>query len=187
MPDEPTDAGAPSAPTPADSHRAESAQPESGQPDPLALARDIADSYRDTTAPARPRRRRPAQSTGHRKKNDDAIPLADAMNELIASHGWDERLAIQRIYSDWPGVVGPEVAAHSAVEGFEDGTLAIRADSSAWAKQLQLLAPGLVRRLNDELGQGAVLRVEVRGPQAPSWKRGKRTVRDGRGPRDTYG
>jgi predicted nucleic acid-binding Zn ribbon protein len=115
------------------------------------------------------------------------VPLADAMSELIAAHGWDERLSVQRIYSDWPGVVGPEVAAHSAVEGFEDGILAIRADSTAWAKQLQLLAPGLVRRLNAELGQGAVLRVDVRGPQAPSWKRGKRTVRDGRGPRDTYG
>jgi predicted nucleic acid-binding Zn ribbon protein len=182
VPDEPTDPDAPS-----ESVQAESVEPESTQPDPLALARDIADSYRDTTAPARPRRRRPAPSTGHRKKNDDPVPLVDAMNELIAAHGWDERLAVQRIYSDWPGVVGPEVAAHSAVEGFEDGILAIRADSTAWAKQLQLLAPGLVRRLNAELGQGAVLRVEVRGPQAPSWKRGKRTVRDGRGPRDTYG
>jgi predicted nucleic acid-binding Zn ribbon protein len=186
VPDEPTDPDAPS-----ESAQSESAQPESTQSDPLALARDIADSYRDTTAPARPRRRRPAPSTGpatgRRKKNDDPVPLADAMNELIAAHGWDERLAVQRIYSDWPGVVGPEVAAHSAVEGFEDGILAIRADSTAWAKQLQLLAPGLVRRLNAELGQGAVLRVEIRGPQAPSWKRGKRTVRDGRGPRDTYG
>ncbi|MPZ04787.1 DUF721 domain-containing protein, partial [Micrococcus luteus] len=25
------------------------------------------------------------------------------------------------------------------------------------------------------------------GPQAPSWRRGPRTVRGGRGPRDTYG
>lgn len=156
-------------------------------PDPLALARDIADSYRDATAPARPRRRRAAKPKPTRKDVEDPVSLADAVSELIASQGWDERLAIQRLYSDWSGVVGPEVAAHSVVEGFEDGTLSIRADSTAWAKELQLLAPGLVRRLNAEVGQGTVLRVEVRGPQAPSWKRGKRTVRDGRGPRDTYG
>jgi predicted nucleic acid-binding Zn ribbon protein len=156
-------------------------------PDPLALARDIADSYRGATAPARPRRRRAARPKPTRKDVDDPVSLADAVSELISSQGWDERLAIQRLYSDWPGVVGPEVAAHSVVEGFEDGTLSIRADSSAWAKELQLLAPGLVRRLNAEVGQGTVLRVAVRGPQAPSWKRGKRTVRDGRGPRDTYG
>ena len=162
-------------------------EPESVQPDPLALARDIADSYRDATAPAKPRRPRKRRPSTERRKNDDPVPLVDAMTELIAAHGWDERLAVQRIYSDWPGVVGPEVAAHSEVEGFADGIVSIRADSTAWAKELQLLAPGLVRRLNAELGQGSVLRVEVRGPQAPSWKRGKRVVRDGRGPRDTYG
>jgi predicted nucleic acid-binding Zn ribbon protein len=160
---------------------------ESVQPDPLALARDIADSYRDATASAKPRRQRTRRPSTERRKSDDPVSLVDAMTELIAAHGWDERLAVQRIYSDWPGVVGPEVAAHSEVEGFADGVVSIRADSTAWAKELQLLAPGLVRRLNTELGQGAVLRVEVRGPQAPSWKRGKRVVRDGRGPRDTYG
>lgn len=161
--------------------------PDSLAPDPLALARDIADSYREATAPVRPRRQRRPRSTEHRKRNDDPIALADAMSQLISTQGWDQRLSAQRVYSDWPGVVGPEVAAHSVVEGFEDGILIVRADSTAWAKELQLLAPGLVRRLNAELGQGSVLRVEVRGPQAPSWKSGKRTVRDGRGPRDTYG
>jgi len=162
-------------------------EPEPVEPDPLALARDIADSYRGSTAPARPRRRRPSKPAPHRGSHDDPVPLADAMTELIASQGWDERLSVQRVYSDWPGVVGAEVAAHSLVEGFADGILHIRADSTKWAKELKLLAPGLVRRLNAELGQGAVLRVEIRGPEAPSWKRGKRTVRDGRGPRDTYG
>jgi predicted nucleic acid-binding Zn ribbon protein len=155
--------------------------------DPLALARDIADSFRGATAPARPRRRRTSKPASDRRTHDDPVPLADAMTELIASRGWDERLSVQRVYSDWPGVVGAEVAAHSAVEGFADGILRIRADSTKWAKELKLLAPGLVRRLNVELGQGSVLRVEIRGPEAPSWKRGKRAVRDGRGPRDTYG
>ena len=29
--------------------------------------------------------------------------------------------------------------------------------------------------------------IEVLGPHLPSWKKGLRSVRDGRGPRDTYG
>ena len=139
------------------------------------------------TAPVRPRPRRAPRPKSTRGAVDEPVSLADAVSELITSQGWDEQLSVQRVYSDWPGVVGPEVAAHSVVEGFADGILSIRADSTAWAKELQFLAPGLVRRLNTELGQGSVLRVEIRGPQAPSWKRGKRTVRDGRGPRDTYG
>ena len=72
-------------------------------------------------------------------------------------------------------------------DGFDDGIVSIVADSTAWAKELKLLAARVVHRLNDELGHGTVLRIEVRGPQAPSWKKGPRTIRDARGPRDTYG
>ena len=41
-------------------------------------------------------------------------------------------------------------------------------------------------RLAEELGAGVVRAVTVRGPSAPSWKKGLLAVR-GRGPRDTYG
>ena len=155
--------------------------------DPLGLARDIADSYRGASTPPLRRRRRRPTTTGGRVNRDDPVPVSDGMGELVRARGWDERLNVQRVFTDWPAVVGPDVAAHSSVEGFEDGVLTVRADSTSWAKELQLLAPGLVRRLNAELGQDTVLRVDIRGPQAPSWKRGRRAVRDGRGPRDTYG
>ncbi|MDN5961949.1 MAG: DciA family protein, partial [Propionibacterium sp.] len=61
-----------------------------------------------------------------------------------------------------------------------------RAESSTWASALRLLAPQLVAELNRRLGDGSVIRVDVRGPAAPSWRHGRRTV-NGRGPRDTYG
>lgn len=157
------------------------------EPDPLALARDIADSYRGPSTPPLPRRRKRPPRAGGRANRDDPVPVADLMGELLRDRGWDDRLKAQRVFTDWPAVVGPDVAAHSVVEAFDDGILTVRADSTSWAKELQLLAPGLVRRLNTELGQNTVLRVDIRGPQAPSWKRGKCAVRDGRGPRDTYG
>ena len=50
-----------------------------------------------------------------------------------------------------------------------------------------MLAPNVVRRLNEELGHGTVTLIEVVGPHLPSWKKGLRSTRDGRGPRDTYG
>lgn len=157
------------------------------EPDPLGLARDIADSYRGSSTPPLRRRRKRPTTTGGRVNRDDPVPVSDLMGELVRDRGWDERLNVQRVFTDWPAVVGADVAAHASVEGFEDGVLTVRADSTSWAKELQLLAPGLVRRLNAELGQDTVLRVDIRGPQAPSWKRGRRAVRDGRGPRDTYG
>ena len=105
----------------------------------------------------------------------------------MRQQGWDSRLSMQRVFTDWASIVGPEVASHSQVTGYADGIVHVQTDSTAWATQLRLLAPQLVAKLNEQLGDGAVLRIEVRGPAAPSWKRGPRSIRGARGPRDTYG
>ena len=157
------------------------------EPDPLDLARDIAESYRGgDPVESRPRRRRSPRPP-RRTKRDDPARLADVLGEMTRERGWDERIQAQRVFTDWAGIVGPEIAEHSHVDGFDDGIVSIVADSTAWAKELKLLAARVVQRLNEELGHGTVLRIDVRGPQAPSWKKGPRTIRDARGPRDTYG
>ena len=160
---------------------------EPDEADELGLARDIADSYRGGTPTEPQRRRRPQRASPRRKKRDEPSRLADVLGEMTRDRGWDERIQAQRVFTDWAGIVGPEIAEHSHVDGFDDGIVSIVADSTAWAKELKLLAARVVQRLNEEIGHGTVLRIEVRGPQAPSWKKGKRTIRDARGPRDTYG
>ena len=78
------------------------------------------------------------------------------------------------VFGRWEQIVGPEVAAHTRPDRFGDGELLVIADSTAWATQVRLLAATLVRRLNEELGDGTVRRVVVRGPAAPrqagSWR-----------------
>lgn len=171
-------------PVPTDAEQVGSTEPDR---DPLDLARRIADSYRGGGQPIQPRRQRKARPSPRRAGREDPTDLASVLGEVVRERGWDERLAAQRVFSDWASIVGPEVAQHSTVEGYEDGVVSVRTTSTAWAKQLTLLAPRVVARLNEELGDGSVLRVDVRGPQAPSWVKGKRTVRGSRGPRDTYG
>jgi predicted nucleic acid-binding Zn ribbon protein len=96
-------------------------------------------------------------------------------------------VATASLFGRWAQIVGPELAAHTSPERLADGELVVCADSTAWATQLRLLAGELVRRLNAELGDGTIRRVNVRGPGAPSRQRGEWRVRGGRGPRDTYG
>lgn len=96
-------------------------------------------------------------------------------------------MGLHQLLGRWPALVGPVNAAHAQPESFVDRVLTVRADSSTWAASLRLLAPQLVAKLNEALGEGSVLRILVLGPVAPSWKHGRRSVRDGRGPRDTYG
>jgi predicted nucleic acid-binding Zn ribbon protein len=109
------------------------------------------------------------------------------MSRLVAEHGWTTELAVHGVFGRWETIVGAEVAAHCRPERFVDGRLAVGADSTAWATQVRLLAPMVVQRLNDELGDGTVTRLEVSGPQQPSWRHGRFAVPDARGPRDTYG
>ena len=94
---------------------------------------------------------------------------------------------VHGVFTRWEAVVGREVAQHCSPESYAEGKLVVRTDSTAWATQVKLLAPNVVRRLNEELGDGTVTVIDVLGPTGPSWKRGPRSVRDGRGPRDTYG
>ena len=109
------------------------------------------------------------------------------MSRLVDDHGWDLDLRVHGVFGRWQELVGAEVAQHCTPESFADGKLVVRTDSTAWATQLRLLAPTVVRRLNEELGHGTVALIEVLGPHLPTWKKGPRSARDGRGPRDTYG
>ena len=116
----------------------------------------------------------------------DPQPLGRAVDRLVGEHGWGQDLAVHGAVARWDQVVGPDVAAHVRPERYSASELTVRADSTAWATQVKLLAPNLVRRLNEEIGDGTVTRVTVLGPHTPTWRKGPRTV-PGRGPRDTYG
>lgn len=137
---------------------------------------------------ARPQRApRPAPGPQRNDAGRDPQPFAAGIDRLVAERGWETEIAVAGAVGRWAEVVGAEIAAHTAPESFAQGVLRVRTDSTAWATQLRLLAGQIVAALNKELGHGTVTRIEVAGPAAPSWKRGPRSVRDGRGPRDTYG
>ncbi|HEX2321077.1 MAG TPA: DciA family protein [Streptosporangiaceae bacterium] len=125
------------------------------------------------------------QSRRHRR--DDPAPLSSAIDGLVAETGWELAVATGSVFGRWAQIVGPDLAAHTSPDGLVDGELTVVADSTAWATQLRLLAAELVRKLNAELGDGSVRRVNVRGPGAQSRRPGQWRVRGSRGPRDTYG
>jgi predicted nucleic acid-binding Zn ribbon protein len=164
------------------------------QPDGLDLARAAARAAAASasTPPARrkpssTRRRTFTKSSGARPDDRDPQLLDQALGRLIANHGWEVDLKVQGVFGRWAELVGDEIADHCTPESFDDGRLVVRTDSTAWATQLKLLAPSVVRRLNEDLGHGTVTVIEVLGPHLPSWKKGRFSSRDGRGPRDTYG
>jgi predicted nucleic acid-binding Zn ribbon protein len=119
-------------------------------------------------------------------RTDGPTPIGELLGQVADAQGWTKELSVHQLLGRWPILVGPVNAAHCEPEHYADGVLTVRAESTTWASSLRAMAPQLVAALNEGLGQGSVTRVIVIGPQAPSWKKGKRSV-SGRGPRDTYG
>ncbi len=140
-------------------------------------------SKRKDSPPSPPR----LGQSGGRARRDDPAPLDAAIGGLIAEAGWELAVATGSVFGRWAQIVGPELAAHTTPEGLADGELIVTADSTAWATQLRLLAAELVRRLNAELGDGSVRRVQVRGPGSGARRGGQWRVKGSRGDRDTYG
>lgn len=128
----------------------------------------------------------PAGRTAADRDDRDPALLGDQVARLVDDRGWTADVSVGSVLGRWAHIVGPEVAAHVRAVGFEENSLTVQADSTAWATQLRLLASVLLSRIEAEVGAGVVTELHVLGPAAPSWVKGRRRV-EGPGPRDTYG
>jgi predicted nucleic acid-binding Zn ribbon protein len=108
------------------------------------------------------------------------------MDELIQSFGWQSKVAEGELFANWKDLVGDRVAESSFPEDLAKGILTVRCKSTAWATQLRLMGPEILAKISERLPDLEVKEIRFVGPQAPSFKRGFRTVQ-GRGPRDTFG
>ena len=96
------------------------------------------------------------------------------------------QLAREDLVLQWEEVTGAETARHANPVALEGGILTVQCDSTAWAKNLQLMRAEIVTQLMRRFPDANVQNVRFVGPDVPSWKWGPRAV-PGRGPRDTYG
>jgi predicted nucleic acid-binding Zn ribbon protein len=146
------------------------------------LARELYRAFRN-----QPRRNRSSGTEEVRQKIGDPQPLGDVLNELVSNRDWRQGLAEGNIFTDWVKIVGDEVASHTTPISLVDGRLTIKTSSTAWATQLTLISNQLLKTISNSAPGALVEELDVLGPNAPSWKKGLRTIRNAKGPRDTYG
>ena len=116
----------------------------------------------------------------------DPGELGDILGLLADDLGWTPFLMESQIVEAWPEIVGSDVAARTKPTGVSEGTLTVMCESTAWATQLRLMSSEILTKLLQALPESRISQLVFLGPNAPSWKRGQRSV-PGRGPRDTYG
>ncbi|MFF1571725.1 DUF721 domain-containing protein [Leifsonia sp. NPDC058292] len=119
-------------------------------------------------------------------KGRDPRGLGDVVDALASQLGWTASLAQSDLLEGWRELAGEETAKHAIPEGITEGVLTVRCESTAWATQLRMMRSDLLARIADRFPQADIQSIRFQGPDAPSWKRGPRSI-PGRGPRDTYG
>ena len=111
--------------------------------------------------------------------------LGELISQLVDQRDWQSGLAEGEIFVRWREVVGEEIANHSEPVEVKEEKLFIKCSSTAWATQLNLVKLQLLESIQ-KIAPG-IKALEILGPNAPSWRKGLRTVQGFQGPRDTYG
>lgn len=148
------------------------------------LALDLFKSFQTGQTNKKIRKREVRESTG---TTTDPQLLRDLLKNLVTERNWDTGIAEGTLFSTWEEVVGNEISLHANPLSLLDGVLTIQSSSTAWATQLRLIGPELLGTIQRSAPGALVESIAVIGPQGPSWKKGIRTIRGARGPRDTYG
>ncbi len=150
------------------------------------LALDLFKSFKNTSMKktSKPASSIPSIQSG---KTGDPELISGVLSNLIADRDWDLGLAEGNLFVHWKKIVGDEIAQHATPISILDGTLTIQSSSTAWATQLQLMSNDLLMMIQKDAAGVLVENIVFIGPHGPSWKKGIRTIRNARGPRDTYG
>jgi len=146
------------------------------------IARELFKSFKTQT-----RRNKKIVENEDRVHLSDPQPLSSVFNEVIANRDWKQGIAEGNLFSEWEKIVGSDVAQHASPLTLLEGKLTIQTTSTAWSTQLRLISADLLKTIRDSAPGALVDELVILGPHAPSWKRGLRTIRGSKGPRDTYG
>ncbi|MFM7776582.1 MAG: DUF721 domain-containing protein [Actinomycetota bacterium] len=144
------------------------------------IARELFRSYRTKS-------RKTNNQEEDRSKKEDPEKLSNILSDLVTTKDWKKGIAEGTLFTKWREIVGNEIADHCEPITLFEGRLTIKAESTSWATQLRLITPDLLKNIRSRSEGALVEELTVIGPNAPSWKRGLRTIRGARGPRDTYG
>lgn len=124
--------------------------------------------------------RRGGLRSGARADGRDPLPLGAAINRLITERGWEAPAAVGGVMGRWPQIVGEDLAKHCVPlrydEDPDERVLTVQCDSTAWATQLRLLAPGWWPGSTRTSGTGRCATSACSGPAA----RAAATARCGR-------
>lgn len=87
--------------------------------------------------------------------------LAKNINRLLKPHALRQGFVDVRILSQWPTIIGAELAGHVRPRSIRNGVLWLEAADSVWAMQVTHAQAQILERINGYFGYNAVQRLRV--------------------------
>lgn len=100
-----------------------------------------------------------------RRRKGEPEPVSGLVSSVVASIGGDWRGREQKVFSVYQDSVGDFLRKHTRADTLRDGTLVVKASSSAIAHHLTLLRGEILQKMSTLLPHGMVTDLRTRvGP-----------------------
>ncbi|MEO5838148.1 MAG: DUF721 domain-containing protein [Acidimicrobiales bacterium] len=97
-----------------------------------------------------------------RPRNEEPAPLGAALDRVLGYLRAPAARTVKTVFTEWPALAGPQLAAHAQPIALRDGELLVEVDDPAWASQLRWLEPELRTRLEALPGGPRIDRIRFR-------------------------
>ena len=85
--------------------------------------------------------------------------VGDLVSRFLQRAGLSARVEAASILTDWPELVGPQIAAVTRAQRLSDDTLFVGVATSAWMMELNLMKAELMRRINAGKREGRIRQI----------------------------
>jgi hypothetical protein len=86
----------------------------------------------------------------------------DVIERTLKKLGLSQGVRAHRAFEIWEAAVGPQVAAHARPERISNRVLRVEVDHNTWLQQLHFMKALILSQLNDRLGEGTLIDIELR-------------------------
>ena len=98
---------------------------------------------------------------GPNKRNGDAQPLKDVIQELLQTYRLQGKFHEQKVVAAWPQVMGPFIASKTTRVFVANQTLHVELSSAALKEELMMSKTKLIALLNERVGDEIIKDVRI--------------------------
>ena len=87
---------------------------------------------------------------------DNNLHISRGLSQLVEQLGLEKRLQQQRVFEEWPQIVGGSIGQISTPDHFQDGILYVRVSSTTWRTELLFHKQAILDKIGTILGSNLV-------------------------------